>query len=286
MNQTRFINISIIIAIVIFAGIAGYFIGVRQNFFQESGLVCTQEAKICPDGSAVGRNSGHNCEFDSCPEPAPENASEISLREGQRESSFLLEKIYSDRITGLNFGEYPIATNRGYPVTLRVGEAVSNGCTVTMTLVKIDGDTAVFTKTTDFNRPCPICLSGNTLIDTASGLIFIKDLRVGMAVWTVNRSGRRVSGIIMKTSKTPVPPTHQMVHLVFDDGRELFVSPGHPLINGRKVGNLAVNDFYDNARIVVVDRVAYGDKATYDILPSGDTGFYWANDILLNSTLH
>ena len=28
--------------------------------------VCTQEAKLCPDGSYVGRN-GPNCEFDTCP---------------------------------------------------------------------------------------------------------------------------------------------------------------------------------------------------------------------------
>lgn len=29
---------------------------------------CPEDAKICPDGSAVGR-SGSNCEFDPCPEP-------------------------------------------------------------------------------------------------------------------------------------------------------------------------------------------------------------------------
>ncbi len=28
---------------------------------------CTMEAKLCPDGSAVGRNSSNNCEFDPCP---------------------------------------------------------------------------------------------------------------------------------------------------------------------------------------------------------------------------
>jgi hypothetical protein len=31
-----------------------------------SSAVCTQEAKICPDGSAVGR-TGPNCEFAKCP---------------------------------------------------------------------------------------------------------------------------------------------------------------------------------------------------------------------------
>ncbi|WAS95406.1 hypothetical protein [Nannocystis punicea] len=33
--------------------------------------VCTMEAKLCPDGSAVGR-TGPNCEFAPCPGPASE----------------------------------------------------------------------------------------------------------------------------------------------------------------------------------------------------------------------
>lgn len=133
---------------------------------------------------------------------------------------------------------------------------------------------------------CPICLSGNTLIDTPSGLVAVKNLRVDMPVWTSNKSGHRVSGVVEKTSRVPVPPTHQMVHLILDDGRELFVSSLHPTIDGRTVGDLVINDLYDGARVVSSERVAYGDIATYDILPSGETGFYWANGILLDSTLH
>ena len=33
---------------------------------QEEGVICTQEAKSCPDGSYVGR-AGSNCEFAPCP---------------------------------------------------------------------------------------------------------------------------------------------------------------------------------------------------------------------------
>ena len=33
----------------------------------QSQIACTMEAKICPDGSAVGR-TGPNCEFEACPE--------------------------------------------------------------------------------------------------------------------------------------------------------------------------------------------------------------------------
>lgn len=32
----------------------------------EEGVACTMEAKICPDGSSVGRQ-GPNCEFSPCP---------------------------------------------------------------------------------------------------------------------------------------------------------------------------------------------------------------------------
>jgi hypothetical protein len=32
----------------------------------DDGVMCTMDAKICPDGSAVGR-SGPDCEFDPCP---------------------------------------------------------------------------------------------------------------------------------------------------------------------------------------------------------------------------
>jgi hypothetical protein len=30
-------------------------------------IVCTMEAKACPDGSYVGRDPGKNCEFRPCP---------------------------------------------------------------------------------------------------------------------------------------------------------------------------------------------------------------------------
>lgn len=62
--------------IVIAAGllilfIAGYF--AYQRFSKSAdigGTVCTQEAKLCPDGSHVSR-TGPNCEFAPCPGEAP-----------------------------------------------------------------------------------------------------------------------------------------------------------------------------------------------------------------------
>lgn len=81
----------------------------------------------------------------------------VTLREGQREGPLLVQKIYADRVEGLNFLEYPVAMDSGLPITLRIGEKASNGCTIVLTLTKIQGDSATFLKTVDENRPCPIC---------------------------------------------------------------------------------------------------------------------------------
>ncbi len=136
------------------------------------------------------------------------------------------------------------------------------------------------------NNPCPICLSGSTQIETPAGPDPVKDLQAGMPVWTLNKAGQRVSGIITKTSKVPVPLTHQMVHLVLRDGRELYVSSGHPTIDGRTIGELKPDDQYAGTYIASTELVPYAEGATFDILPSGETGFYWANGILIGSTLH
>lgn len=91
------------------------------------------------------------------PIAAQGNSSTVVLKEGERDGPLLVQKIYPDRIEGLNFIEYPIATNQGHPITLHVGEKASNGCTIALMLVKIGDGAAVFVKTIDQHRPCPIC---------------------------------------------------------------------------------------------------------------------------------
>lgn len=222
------------------------------------------------------------------PTPSPSSAPNeqyITLQEGQREGPLLVEKIYPDYVTGKNFPEYPIATNQGYPVILHIGESANNGCTITLTLVRIEGTVATFLKTTDYTRPCPICLAQHTLIDTPRGMTAVQDLQEGDEVWTLNNSGIRVPGKILRTARTPVPLTHHMIHLILDDGRELFASPGHPTSDGRALGNLSPGDFLDGSRVKNVETLPYTQDFTYDILPSGQTGLYWANGILMGSTL-
>ena len=133
---------------------------------------------------------------------------------------------------------------------------------------------------------CPICLAAGTLIDTPRGTVPVEDLRLGTLAWTMDAVGKRVARPVAHLGKTVVPASQQVVHVVLDDGRELWVSAGHPTVDGRRVGELQVGDAMDGARVRSTERVAYPDTTTYDLLPAGDTGFYWANGILLASSLN
>jgi hypothetical protein len=132
---------------------------------------------------------------------------------------------------------------------------------------------------------CPVCLAPQTQIATPTGPVAVADLRVGDAVWTADISGGRLAATIVKTVRIPVPSTHRMVHLVLEDGRELWSSPGHRTVDGQRIADLRIRDFLNGGRIVRLEEEVYRQPATYDILPSGHTGHYWANGILLGSTL-
>lgn len=132
---------------------------------------------------------------------------------------------------------------------------------------------------------CPICLAEGTLIDTPAGQIAVEDLRTGMPVWTLDPSGLRIVTSVLRVSQTFVPFHHQVIHLVLDDGRQLWVSPGHPAVDGRIIGRLQQGDLLDGSRVLSAERIVYTGDATYDLLPAGGTGYYWANGILLASTL-
>jgi|SRR3989344_5238816 len=45
---------------------AGIFLAISMKQDTDGDVACTMEARLCPDGSAVGR-TGPNCEFASCP---------------------------------------------------------------------------------------------------------------------------------------------------------------------------------------------------------------------------
>ena len=130
---------------------------------------------------------------------------------------------------------------------------------------------------------CPICLAATARIATPAGAIPVSDLRAGMLVWTVE-AGRRVATPIAIVRHTPAPFGHRVIRVVLADGRAVVASPGHPTGDGRRLGELNPGDLLDGSRVVSMDVLPYtGD--TWDLLPRSATGTYWANGVLLGSTL-
>lgn len=148
-----------------------------------------------------------------------------------------------------------------------------------------DGKVQVASRQPGQRPMCPICLAGSTLIATPNGPVRVTDVRVGMLVWSASETGARIAEPVIATGSTPVPPEHLMVHLVLADGRELLASPGHRTADGRALGSLEAGDRLDGSTVVAWELVPYAGGRTYDILPAGATGHYWADGIELSSTL-
>jgi hypothetical protein len=190
-------------------------------------------------------------------------------------------QIYRDhkRLNGIVFQ----VVNDKYQFQILTGSEGQGGTAITGT---VDASGAIdISKREPAILTCPICLAAGTLIDTPRGAVPVEKIRVGDPVWTEDEAGRRVIGSIVRTGRVSVPATHRMIHVTLSDGRELWASPGHPTTGERTLGELHAGGVLDGARIVYVEQVPYGQGFTFDILPSGATGFYWANGILVGSTL-
>ena len=130
-----------------------------------------------------------------------------------------------------------------------------------------------------------ICLTPGALIATPNGDVRVVDLRPGMPVYSMDLEGNRVVAPVVMASRVTVPETHTVCRVVLDDGRELYVSGVHPTADGRAIEDLAAGDRLNGASVESVERVLYTGGHTFDLLPDGETGHYWANGILIGSTL-
>ncbi len=211
-----------------------------------SGSICSMEAKICPDGTAV-RRSGLKCEFATCENPPPATT---------RGTSGACSKD-SDCALGYSCIDPSPIAREGYGNLM----CWKNG------------------------SPRPICLSGETRIATPRGEKLVRDIIEGDIVLSVDNEGRVVSVPVRISAHTQAPFDHHVVDLILLDGRELIASPGHPLYDGRKLGSLNAGDTILGVSIISATLQKYTEQYTYDILPASDTGMYFANGILLRSTL-
>jgi hypothetical protein len=180
----------------------------------------------------------------------------------------------------LNGAVQVTATASGYTFTIRVGQ--NQGETYQGTIAA--SGLITVTATTPSINTCPICLAEGTLIDTPDGPVPVEKLQQGMMIYTQDDAGKKIAGVITATASAQSPTSFQIIRIVLNDGRLVSASPGHPTTDGRTIGELKVGDTLDGGIIAAVTAVPYSGY-TFDILPEGGTGFYWANGILLKSTL-
>jgi hypothetical protein len=157
--------------------------------------------------------------------------------------------------------------------------------TRTAGIISDRGDITVEQRAAAGEPPCPICLSVGTQIDTPYGPIAVEKLRLGDPVWTLDADGRRVAGTVIALGSTQAPKDHHVLRLRLADGRSVTASPGHPLLDGRPLGDLRVGDVVDGSPIVSIDSLPYPNGETFDLVASGPTGAYFAGGIPLGTTL-
>ncbi len=166
-------------------------------------------------------------------------------------------------------------------------QPVTPSSAVTRTIGTIDAHgTIVVQRTEPGQAPnCPICLARGQLIDTPRGPVPVELLAIGDPVWTLDREGRPIVGIVIAIGSTRVPAGHEMVHLATSGGSSVIASAGHPLPDGRRVGDLRPGDVVDGVIVVAAERIAYLEEETFDLLASGPTGAYRIDGTWLASTL-
>jgi hypothetical protein len=134
--------------------------------------------------------------------------------------------------------------------------------------------------------PCMLrCLPPATRIRTPSGDVAVDRLKAGDLVMTIDASGLAIAVPIVRVRAIPVAGPHAIVAVALADGRTLRASPLHPTATGGTLGALVTGDRLDGAEVVSVRSEPFSADATWDLLPAGPTGAYWADGVLVGSTL-
>lgn len=130
------------------------------------------------------------------------------------------------------------------------------------------------------------CLPASAQITTSAGKVSIDMLKEGDKIITLTSTGERIELPIKTVNKVEVLGNHKMIHIELVDGRSVQVTPGHPSATpSKKMSDLKVGDKYSGGIISKITEIDYTEKFTYDILPEGETGYYFVNGIVIGSTL-
>jgi hypothetical protein len=128
-----------------------------------------------------------------------------------------------------------------------------------------------------------VCASPDTPIATPGGDRPIASLSAGDLVYSVHRSQIRAVPVL-RTSRTAVVD-HRVRRLTLANGAVLEISAGHPLADGRSLGELQPGELLDGVEVLEIDTIPYAHPFTYDILPDSESGAYFAGGVLMGSTI-
>jgi hypothetical protein len=173
------------------------------------------------------------------------------------------------------------ASGSNYDFELRVGKGQGWRYVGTITT---NGEISVKTKETSMNT-CPICLAKGTVIDTPGGPIPVEQLQPGMLVWSLDLEGGRIATSINQITSNQVPDGFRLTRITLADGRSLNASPMHPTAEGKSLGSYLAGDILDGSLVSNIEFIDYDQGYTFDILPDSPTYCYWANGVLLKSSL-
>ena len=100
-------------------------------------ILCTEDAKLCPDGSSVGRDADNNCEFKPCPSPDEKKQPEVKTEDKNKGPEVAAVKEF--KITANNFAFSPST------ITVKKGDKVK------LTVTSTDVDHGIAIKEYDIN---------------------------------------------------------------------------------------------------------------------------------------
>jgi hypothetical protein len=129
------------------------------------------------------------------------------------------------------------------------------------------------------------CLPESARIATPEGEVPVTRLAVGDPIWTTDERGARIAGRVARVGSVERRGPHAIVEVTLADGRVVRASAGHPDATGRRFGDLAAGDLLDGSTVRAIRMVGYEGERTWDVRPDGATGAYWADGVLVGSTL-
>ena len=156
--------------------------------------------------------------------------------------------------------------------------ATSSTSTTTTAMATSTTTTAMATSTT--TTAMAMCLPPDILIRTVTAEKKISNLKVGDIVLSDNGKPVRIAKITKVEAKN-----HKVMKIKFNDGTSFEGSAEHPTADGRLFKDLKTGDKIDGRTVVETKLIPYKYSHTYDILPDSKTGNYYANGVLIGSTL-